>query len=211
MKSQKLLLPLLVFLLLLNFSCVHRKERREPIHGGCCLSQGTLVRLSNGKDKLIENLKAGDTVLAYDRTKNEFVSSRVVKMFQTEHAGFVKLNFAALYRNGVTVFDPMSIIISNDHPVWVKEKGWCSLEPEMTKRIQMLKDVKKLEVNDYCYTNRDLSMEGFAGNAMLASIEKIKEPVRAYSIVQLENKLDCFIANGIVVGTEAMTMESGGD
>ena len=214
MKPIKLFLPILFFCLIMDISCKSRNSYRKwAKKNGChaCLSHGTLVRLANGKDILIENLKSGDTVLAYNRTKNIFVSSRVLKTFQTEHDGFVKLNFAALFRNGVAVFPKSAIVISEDHPIWVKEKGWCSLNPEMTKRILMMKEVKKLEVNDFCYTNRDSSMEGFAGNILLASIEKIKGSVKAYTIVQLENKLDCFIAEGIVVGTEPLSMENGGE
>lgn len=209
------LLALIIFsILAFSFSCKSKDSYSKwAKKNGChaCLSHGTLVQLANKKNILIENLKAGDTVLAYDRTKNKFVSSRVLKTFQTEHDGFVKLNFAALYRNGVTVFEPTSIVISKDHPIWVKGKGWCSLEPDMTERILMMKEVKKLEIGDYCYTNRDSSMEGHAGNILLGSIEKINGPVKAYTIVQLENNLDCFVAEGIVVGTEAMSMENGGE
>ncbi len=192
------------------FSCKHRRMRK-PIHGGCCLSQGTLVRLANGKDILIENLKAGDTVLAFNKITERFVPSRVQKTFQTEHSGFLKLNFSALMRNGVEVFPVMSIIVSQDHPIWVKDKGWCSTQPEMTKRILMLKEVKKIMVNDQCYTNKDGSMDGRAGIATLASIEKVSGIVKAYTIVRLETELDCFIANGIVVGTEAISMQEAAD
>ncbi len=211
-KRTYLLLPLIIVGSVLLFSFLHNKELSKNIeHEGCCLSQGTLVEMSNGKVKLIELLQAGDTVLAFDRNTNKYVRSRVLKTFQTEHAGFVKLKFGSLFRNGIQIFDTLSIIVSADHPIWIKDKGWCSSEPEMTKRILMLKEVKKIKVGDFCYTNKDLSMEGFSGDAKLVSIEKVKENVQAYTIVQLENKMDCFVANGIVVGTEAMSMESGGE
>ncbi len=193
------------------FSCIHKKPKIFPPRGGCCLSQGTLVRLANGKDILIENLKAGDTVLAFNKITDRFVPSRVQKTFRTEHSGFLKLNFSALIRNGVEVYPVMSIIVSQDHPIWVKDKGWCSTQPEMTKRILMLKDVKKIMVNDQCYTNKDGSMDGRAGIATLAFIEKVSGIVTAFTIVKLENDLDCFIANGIVVGTEAMSMQEAAD
>lgn len=203
---------MIIFLCLIaNFSCIHKKKKTATYQCNFCLSHGTLVRLANGKDILIENLKSGDTVLAFNKTTELFVPSRVIKTLQTEHDGFVKMNFGDLFRNGVEVFKKTSIIISKDHPIWVKGKAWCSSEPEMTKRIQMMKEVRKIEVGDFCYTNMDLSMEGFAGVAKLISVENVKGPVRAYTIVELENKLDCFIANGIVVGTEAMSMENGGD
>ena len=201
----------LILLVGVSVSCIHKKSKIHPPPGGCCLAKGTLVRLANGKDILIENLKAGDTVLAFNKTTELFVPSRVQKTFQTEHTGFVKLNFGALMRNSVEVFPATSITVSQDHPIWIKGKGWCSTQPEMTKRILMMKEVKKIEVGDACYTNMDLSMEGYAGIATLASMEKVSGSVQAYTIVQLENNLDCFLANGIVVGTEAMSMKDGGD
>jgi hypothetical protein len=205
--------PFFLFLLIvgISFSCIQKRKQRKMIHGGCCLSQGTLVRLANGKDILIENLKVGDTILAFDKKTELFVPSKVLKTFFTEHAGFVKMKFDSLMRNGVQVYPSTSIIVSQDHPIWVKGKGWCSTQPEMTKRILMLKDVKKIAPGDACYTNKDGSKEGYAGIATLASIEKVKDIVRAYTIVKLENNLDCFIANGIVVGTEAMSMQEAAD
>jgi hypothetical protein len=193
-----------------SISCRHHKKYKLP-PGGCCLSQGTLVRLASGKDILIELLKAGDTVLAFNKTTELFVPARVQKTFQTEHAGFMKLNFSALERNGVEVYPATSIIISADHPLWVKGKGWCSTQPEITKRVLMMKDVKKLEAGDACYTNKDMSMAGYAGIAMLVSVEKVDGLVRAYTIMKLENDLDCFLANGIVVGIEPRTMQQGGE
>jgi hypothetical protein len=211
MKTKLNSFLLLLLVCAVTFSCIHRKKKKGLPPGICCLSQGTLVRLANGKDILIENLKVGDTVLAFNKKTERFVPSRVQKTFQTEHAGFMKLNFLPLSRNGVEVFPAMSIILSQDHPVWIKDKGWCSTEPEMTKRILMMKDVKRIAVGDSFYTNKDGSKEGYAGNAVLGSIEKVKESVRAYTIVRLENDLDCFLANGIVVGTEPLSMQEGGD
>lgn len=192
------------------FSCKHRKMQKQ-IHGGCCLSQGTLVRLANGKDIFIENLKAGDTILAFNKTTERFVPAKVLKTFYTEHAGFVKMDFKNLMRNGVEVYPATSIIVSEDHPIWVQNKGWCSTQPVMTKRVLMMKEVKPIVAGDVCYTNKDGSMDGRAGDVTLLSIEKVKGIVKAYTIVKLENDLDCFIANGVVVGTEAMSMQEGGD
>ena len=212
MKTKLLPSLLLLITLGVSFSCIHKKKRMKgPIHGGCCLSQGTLVRMANGKDKLIENLKVGDTVLAFNKKTERFEPSRVQKTFQTEHAGFVKLNFPALNRNGLQIYPATSIILSQDHPVWIKNKGWCSTEPEMTKRILMMKEVKKITAGDAFYTNMDGTKDGRAGDTILGSIEKVKESVRAYTIVKLENDMDCFLANGIVVGTEPMSMQEGGD
>ncbi len=208
--NAKYISALFIFLCV-AISCIHKKPKFYPPPGGCCLSQGTLVRLANGKDILIENLKAGDTVLAFNKTTELFVPSKVLKTFYTEHAGFVKMNFKNLMRNGVEVYPATSIIVSEDHPIWVKDKGWCSTQPAMTKRILMMKEVTQIVAGDVCYTNKDGSKEGYAGIATLESIEKIKGIVRAYTIVKLQNEMDCFLANGIVVGTEAISMQEGGD
>lgn len=213
MRTKLFSLFLLLLVTGISFSCIHKKKYKKGLlpPGGCCLAQGTLVRLANGKDIYIEKLKAGDTILAFDKKTALFVPSKVLKTFSTEHTGFVKMKFDSLWRNGVQVYSSTSIIVSQDHPIWVKDKGWCSTQPEMTQRILLLKEVKKIAAGDICYTNKDGSKEGYAGFATLASIEKVKDIVRAYTIVKLENDLDCFIANGIVVGTEALSMQEGGD
>src|ERR1700751_4716691 len=140
----------LIFFCCFSFSCLHKRNSKKYIHGGCCLAGGTNVRLANGKNIVIENLKVGDTILAFDKTKKIFLPSKVLKLAQTEHSGFVRLSFPS--GEGISQRDFSTITITNDHPVWVKGKGWCSFNPEMTKRVLAMKDVQQLNSGDICFT-----------------------------------------------------------
>ena len=195
---------ILVFIFL--FSCAHRRQMKPPIHEGCCLGAGTHVTLGNGKDILIEDLKAGDTVLAFDRTKNVFIPEKVIRVAQTEHDGYVQIKFPAA--EGISGNEFVSVTISNDHPLWIKNKGWCSVEPSITMRVLGMKEVQKLLSGDICFTK---DSKNNVAEIKISSINKIPGAVKAYTIVQLENKLDCFVAGNIVVGTEAMQAEGGGE
>ena len=185
---------------------LHHRERKQPIHGGCCLAAGTHVCLGNGKDILIEDLKAGDTVMAFDRAKNIFLPSKVIRVAQTEHDGYVQVKFPA--PEGISGNEFVSLTISNDHPVWIKDKGWCSVEPAITMRVLGMKEVKKLLSQDVCYT---MDSKNNVSEIEISSINKIPGAVKAYTIVQLENNLDCYFAGNIVVGVEAVQQESGGE
>ncbi len=191
----------IILWILFSFSCIHKKT---VIH--YCLASGTNVRLANGKDILIEKLKVGDTVMAFDRAKNIFLPAKVLRLAQTQHAGFVKLNFPA--EEGISPNSISSLTLTNDHPIWVKDKGWCSLEPEMTKRSLAMKDVQKLVAGDVCFS---MNPFGKISERKLVSVEKVNGIVKAYTIVQLENNLDCFFAGDIVVGTEPIQAEQGGE
>jgi hypothetical protein len=197
-------LPLIVLCVCISFSCKHKKVAKGP--QGFCLSAGTNVRLANGKDILIENLKIGDTVLAFDRTKNNFTPSKVLRLAQTSHEGFVQLKFPA--PEGISENNYSSMILTNDHPIWVKEKGWCSVQPEITKRILGLKEVGQLKAGDICFSIDPMNN---VSEMKLTSIEKVPGVIKAYTIVQLENNLDCFLGGNIVVGTESMQIEEGGE
>jgi hypothetical protein len=186
----------------------HNRERRKGNLGpqGFCLASGTNVRLANGKDILIENLKVGDTVLAFDRVKKIFLPAKVLRLAQTAHSDFVRLNFPSA--EGIFPESVSSITITNDHPIWVKEKGWCSVEPEITKRVLSMKEVQKLKAGDICFS---MDAKKNVSEIKLTAIEKVNGIIKAYTIVQLENNLDCFLGGNIVVGTEAIQMENGGE
>lgn len=189
------------------YSCATKKESsasRGP--QGFCLAGGTSVRLASGKDIFIEQLKVGDTVLAFDRVKKIFRPAKVLRVAQTEHAGFVKLNFPS--GEGTSGNSTSSLTITSDHPIWVKRKGWCSLEPEITKRVLSMNNVQKLNAGDTCYS---INAKKMLSEIKLLSIEKVSGVVKAYTIVQLSSEQDCFLAGTILVGTEAVQIEESGE
>jgi hypothetical protein len=209
MKKNTPLIFISVFVIitLLDLSCRARRKpeyMRGGIHGGCCIAGGSPVMMGDGSTKLIENLKVHDTIMGYDRVKNKFVPSVVEALFSTQHEGFVRINFTV---NEQRAEGRYSLTLTQDHPVWVKTKGWCSDAPEMTKRIQGMSNVFKYAKGDSCYSYQ----EKLPKEISITGIEPVKGIIKAYTVVSLQNKLDCFVVNGIVVGVEPRSMEQGGE
>lgn len=209
-KLSPLLFAAFFLVAAINLSCKARNKPQKMIHGGCCVASGSSVMMGDGTTKLIENLKVHDTIMGFDPVKNIFLPSVVKSLASTEHEGFVRLEFGTLYRNGQVISAGSSLTLIQDHPVWVKGKGWCSNAPDMTKRIQGMSNVGKYDKDDFCYAYPVDSLKPYR-EIPIFSIEKVKGIIKAYTVVELGNKLDCFVVNGIVVGVEPRSMEQGGE
>ena len=165
------------------------------------------MTMGDGTAKMIEDLKVHDTIMDYDRVKNKFIPSVVEALASTQHEGFVRLCFSGLYVNKQNIAENTLLTLTQDHPVWVKDKGWCSNAPELTKRIQAMPKVNKYSEGDIGYGYRGKEPKEIT----LEKIENVKGIIKAYTVVSLQNKLDCFVVNGIVVGIEPRRMEDGGE
>ena len=160
--------------------------------GSWCFIAGTKVRMSDGSEKNIEDVKLKDTVMSWDEVDNEIKSSIVVGLKQPNHDDMILIK----YDNGSENTNTF------DHPYYVKNKGWCSYKPQLTgERYGM--DVKLLEVGDVCYHDND----GKLDEVKVISIEESLEEVQTYIIV-LEN-FNTFFANGILTHNKDGTTEYG--
>ena len=86
----------------------------EKIHG--CLKDDTLVLMSDGSEKLIQDIVKEDVVVSYNELTKEFVSSKVIGLKTqdiTDKLEWYKLEFD----NG------RSIVCTEDHPFLTTE-GW---------------------------------------------------------------------------------------
>ena len=211
-KNLFLLFAAIVFVVAADLSCkAPGKSKHKPLGPqGFCVAGGSSVMMGDGTTKLIENLKVHDTIMGFDPVKNIFLPSVVKSLASTEHEGFVRLEFGTLYRNGQVISAGSSLTLTQDHPVWVKTKGWCSNAPDLTKRIQGMSSVMKYAKDDICFGYPTDSLKSFR-EIPLVKIETVKGIIRAYTVAELENKLECFVVNGVVVGVEPRSMEQGGE
>ena len=85
-----------------------------------------------------------------------------------------------------------------DHPYYVKDKGWCSHRPELTKERYDI-DTELLEVGDVCYYNDGVRLE----EVEVSFIRENWGEVQTYTIDELESG-NTFFANGIVVHNEGI-------
>jgi len=103
---------------------------------GLCFVAGTLIRLSDGTDVAIENIKVGDSVLSHNGEIQE--PKEVYELTQPIHNDFVKYTLS----NGTT------IVSTFDHPYYVND-GLSSFKPEWTtSRYKLPEVINQIEIND---------------------------------------------------------------
>jgi hypothetical protein len=88
-----------------------------------------------------------------------------------------------------------------DHPYYVKDKGWCSYSPTLTKERYDI-DANLLEIGDVCYYNKGGKLE----EVEIIFIKENWGEVQTY-IFELDNNYT-FFANGILVHNKA-SVEAG--
>lgn len=150
-----------------------------------CVEKGTIVSLLNGEKKAIEKIECGDKALSYNFKKNKIEITFVEKIVRSFHDKIAKVSFNHKRKIGIT----------DDHPIWVVERGWCSLNPEKTMSNYNL-SVKHLLTNDKClvYDNDTLK---------ISEIESIRWVEGLYEMYDISGgKNNCFFANGILVHDE---------
>ena len=115
--------------------------------GGGCFIAGTMVTMANGSEKAIEDIVAGDVVLALDSTTN------VVRSNPIRPIGNKKLYSI----NGSPFY------VTSEHPFMTPD-GWKSISPTKTLRehtgSEFSKDnIHKLEVGDFVLTKNGEPVE----------------------------------------------------
>jgi len=68
-----------------------RVSRGAP--GTGCFMPGTKIKMADGTEKNIENIKEGEKVVAYDIEKNIAVEARVTKTFARESDGYLTIEY----------------------------------------------------------------------------------------------------------------------
>lgn len=91
--------------------------RRRPFQG-CCFVAGTLITMSDGSTKKIEDVEVGDVLLGKDDLHNTVLNFVRPKLGQRQLMGI----------NGSGAF------VTADHPLWTQD-GWKAHDLETTKEL----------------------------------------------------------------------------
>ena len=146
-----------------------------------CFVAGTKVLIADGSTKNIEDIEVGDIVLSWSEDTNQLQSSKAVKLIQPVHDDMLVIRFSNDVVNENTF----------DHPYYVKDKGWCSYSPTLTKERYDINS-ELLEVGDICYFNNSDELE----EVEIIFIKENWGEVQTY-IFELDNNYT-FFANGIL-------------
>src|SRR5210317_2034344 len=136
----------------------------------CCFTPNTLISMADGTKRHIDLVKVGDEIKTLDGNKKvtEIIIRENFKVFK------------------IILNDELEIDATQDHPFYVRDKGWSSINPihDDYKDIGMC---EKLEIGD--------PIVGEDGeDYVVTSITEIYYPYKVYTF--MESK---FYANGLLV------------
>jgi len=150
--------------------------------GCCCFPAGTLISLSDGGFKCIEDVVVGDGVLSFDVDENVFVSSYVTDLIIRVREGVYSIN------DGL-------VCPTNDHPFYVMKAdgcfGWAAINPDVSKVMYGDRDAMALEVGDFL-----LSSDG--SWVRINSIEFIPGIITTYTFT-VDSVCHDYFANNVLV------------
>lgn len=157
----------------------------EPA-GGCaaCFSGDANVATTITSSKKISELKKGDEILSYNINTGTLFSTKISRVLAVYHESIVRLTYGN-----------QTLEVTKDHPFYVADKGWCSLQPEKTmERYANYTNVQQLELGD--------ALQMAEGSQLkISAIDPIEGGKMTYTVSTLDQG-NTFIVNGAVVGTE---------
>ena len=156
--------------------------------GGDCFIAGTQIEMSDGTSKNIEEVKIGELVKTVNIETMTVESKEVLDLLTQYHTGkgddyTIRITFS----NGTINQN------TNSHPYYVKDKGWASDRPDLTKEKYNL-TVAQLEEGDTVYEIKENSLT----NIQITKIQKITEGVQTYNLSSVQDNHN-FFAEGILV------------
>ncbi len=168
-----------------------------------CFAAGTPIRLADGSSLPIEQLSIGSAVMTYNFKTATLEPSSILKLATQKHHHLVQLQFEVLQEEQQEKqkhLSPKSITITatQDHPFWVAQKGWASLQPEASKYYDNINEATNLALGDICWI---AGADGQLQKVSLTQFTLLDNCQDTYTIVELD-KHQNFFANGILVGAE---------
>ena len=149
-------------------------------HNSPCFVAGTQIKTGEGF-KSIEDIVIGDSVLTWNFEKEVFETKEVKNIFSKLVSKTVKYYFE----------NEVSVECTVDHPIYVKDKGWCAYEPNESNLTYNLESpIVKIEVGDEVHT--------LYGNLKLTEIIEYNDDVMVYNLHEVADNNN-FYANDILV------------
>lgn len=135
----------------------------------CCFPPETLIAMGDGTSKAIGKIKAGELI------SKQGGSEKVGEVIVRDHRPMCELTFE----------DGRTLVLSIDHPIYIKGKGMACVQPETDYKA--LGMAFKLEIGDYTKTESGILIK-------LVGIDSFDYPDKVYTF---SNSL--FFAGGILV------------
>lgn len=154
-----------------------------------CFAEGTRVTMGDGTSKNIEDIDVGDTVLTYNFINKKLEINLVLEKNSTVHIKLIQVIFS----------NKEEVISTEDHPYYVKGKGLCSFNPDLTYQNYGFR-TRKMEVSDLCFTPGKRRLK----KVKIVLITQIEKSLKTYNLSKIKNS-NCFFVNGVLVNNENET------
>lgn len=145
-----------------------------------CFDETSMVTTTIG-DTLIKEITPGVEVLSYDEEKGTLIVDIVTSVAKSQHSRCAIIDF----ENGIYLKSTV------DHPLFVQNKGWCSVETSGIKEMYGV-GVEQLNVGDSCVFFKDKRY--LSTKVKSISIQACSEMFYCLSTKTKHN----FLVNGIV-------------
>jgi len=154
----------------------------NPPTGNCCFVADTMITMSNGEMKPIQEIQPGDLILSYSILNSEVIENEVGSVSTPTRNDI----YTIIFDNGVEVG------ITPDHPIYSPSKGWLAIDPVKAKSFYSIIDViSKIEIGDSIMTEN--------GTAQVESIEfRTSELTKTYTLTTKDESASTYFANGIL-------------
>jgi Ataxin-1 and HBP1 module (AXH) len=152
-----------------------------------CFASGTSISTGNNQSRTIEKIRPGDRILSFSFLTGKPEPDTVTGIDSVKHRNLVRITFSDLTASENTA----------DHPYWVKNKGWCAVNPASALRNNGIR-VQPLIPGDTC-----LKLTGnHISELTVKSITGLTGEAMTYNISHLQ-KFHSWFANGILVSDES--------
>lgn len=159
-----------------------------------CFPAGTAITMANYSTVPIEQLGIGQAILTYDPQHARVDTAIIEEMANSHHCQFIQINLA----NG------MNIVATPDHPFFTAQHTWVSYEPEVSRLRYDYVQVSLLTAGISLLAFDPVSQSIYPTE--IQSVRLLHEAQLSYTLTKLSHQ-HTFIANGILVGTEALSQD----
>jgi hypothetical protein len=154
-----------------------------------CFRDNTLIRMANGTQKCIVNIKSGDTVLTIDHLTGKTTTDKVSSLITHADGNFKLMEIKLLNETttiaGLNNITPIvTLEATNNHPI-LTEKG--------------IKTIEELQLDDrVLYFNEGSNL---VTSLPVISISTLNESVKSVYNIRLESNM-CFFVNDLIALTK---------
>jgi len=156
-----------------------------------CLGKGTLITMADSSIKKIEDLKIDDLILSLNKKSKLYEPAKIERLANPIH---FKLSI-------LTLSNGQKLTCTKDHPLLSSKGNWLSLNPIKTMTDYNFESIGLLTVGS--------KIQGIdkSKSIIITEIKEILKKQVTYTIVKLD-KNNSFIANGVLVGTEELKINT---